>query len=258
MTIQTQTFKAVIFDLDGVITKTATIHAESWKVMFDEYLHLREEKHKESFVEFSIKDDYLKYVDGKPRYKGVESFLQSRNIELTFGSPDDSSDKETICGLGNQKNVKFIEILNTKGIDVYESTVRLINELKEAQVRIGIASSSKNCQFVLKTAKLEHLFETRVDGVVSAELGLKGKPEGDIFVKAAENLGISPKDAIVVEDALSGVEAGKNGKFGLVIGLDREGHGNLMKERGADIVIEDFAGITKKDIEQWFQQKNAQ
>lgn len=252
---QTYSFDAVIFDVDGVITKTAVVHAASWKTMFDEYLRLREKRDNEPFNEFIYENDYLTYVDGKPRYKGVQSFLESRGIDLEFGDPDDQPDVETVCGLGNRKNVTFTKVLKDEGVGVYQSTVDLVHDLKAKGIRIGVASSSKNCQYILQIAKLEDLFETRVDGVVSAELGLNGKPEGDIFVKAAENVEAQPARSIVVEDAVSGVQAGVNGGFGLVIGVARENNEEDLKTNGADIVVTDFKGVTTNTIEQWFKQK---
>jgi len=253
---QTYSFDAVIFDVDGVITKTAVVHAASWKTMFDEYLRLREKRDNEPFREFTYENDYLTYVDGKPRYKGVQSFLESRGINIDFGGSDDQPDVETVCGLGNRKNVTFTKVLKDEGVGVYQSTVDLVRDLKAKGIRIGVASSSKNCQYILQMAKLEDLFETRVDGVVSAELGLNGKPEGDIFVKAAENIEAQPARAIVVEDAVSGVQAGVNGGFGLVIGVARENNEEDLKINGADIVVTDFKGVTTNTIEQWFKQKH--
>lgn len=199
-------FDSVIFDLDGVVTKTATIHAHSWKQVFDEYLMLREKRDGEPFQEFTYQKDYLIYVDGKPRYKGVQNFLESRNIHLPFGNPDDSPEQETVCGIGNKKNKLFDKLLQEEGAEVFDSTVSLINDLKNNGIRVGVASSSKNCLAVLKSAHLEHLFETRVDGIVSQKLNLKGKPEGDIFVTAARNLNSLPEKSVVVEDASSGVD----------------------------------------------------
>jgi len=248
-------FDAAVFDLDGVVTKTALAHAASWKVMFDEYLRVREKRNSEPFQEFTHEKDYLPHVDGKPRYKGVSSFLESRNIHLPHGNPNDLPDQETICGLGNRKNVKFLEILQTRGVEVYETTVNVIRDLKSHGIRVGVASSSKNCQHVLQAAGLEDLFETRVDGVVSAELGLKGKPDPDIFVTAAQNLGSEPGRAIVVEAAVAGVQAGRKGRFALVIGLARENNQKELKENGADIVISDFAGVDYETIKAWFRDK---
>lgn len=255
MSSQDLSFDAVVFDLDGVITNTALVHAAAWKEMFDEYLQKQANIDGSVFKEFTHQDDYLPYVDGKPRYQGVQSFLESRGVNIPFGDPEDSPDKETVCGLGNRKNVKFKEVLEKDGIEIYESTVALIKDLKEHGVHVGVASSSKNCQYVLQRTDLEKYMETRVDGVVSAEMGLKGKPDGDIFVTAAENMGVTPDRAIVVEDAVSGVQAGVNGKFGLVIGLARENNTDELKNNGADVVIEDFQGILTEQIEEWFKAK---
>ena len=250
--MNTQLFGAVIFDLDGVITKTALVHSAAWKKMFDEYLSDRQKKHGEHFLEFSHENDYLPYVDGKPMYKGVESFLKSRGIEITFGDPEDEPGKETVCGLGNRKNEAFNDVLERDGVEVYGSTIELIRQLKEKGIRVGVASSSKNCKAVLEGAGILDLFETRVDGVVSADLGLKGKPEPDIFTVAADNLGIPYDKAVVVEDAVSGVQAGSKGNFGLVLGIAREENEKELKLNGADIVVKDIAEIGFDGIEEWF------
>jgi len=245
-------FRSVIFDLDGVITKTALVHAKAWKEAFDEYLRLRQKRDGEPFVEFTHDNDYLPYVDGKPRYDGVKSFLESRNIHIPYGTPQDAPDQETICGIGNRKNDKFREVVKRDGAEVYESTIALIKELKKAGIKIGVASSSKNCKYILEASGIEDFFETRVDGVVSAELGLKGKPEPDIFVKATTNLGVPPVESIVVEDATSGVAAGRNGGFGLVLGVARKGNTNDLFTYGGDIVLTDLAEITIGEIDEWF------
>jgi len=245
------TFDSVVFDLDGVITKTATVHSHAWKKMFDDYLKKREATHNEPFKEFT-QADYLTYVDGKPRYEGVKSFLESRNIDIPFGSPDDDPEQETVCGLGNKKNAAFNEVLNTDGVEVYPSTVAFMKDLKAAGIRIGVASSSKNCEAVLKAAGLEKLVETRVDGVVSAQLGLHGKPAPDIFLTAVGNLGAKPHNSVVVEDAVSGVSAGRNGNFGLVLGVAREDNIAELRRNGADIVVSDLEEIDIHDVEEWF------
>ena len=245
-------FEAAIFDLDGVITRTALVHSHAWKKMFDDYLRQREIQHGEPFREFTQKDDYLPYVDGKPRYEGVKSFLESRGIHIPFGDPSDDVEMETVCGLGNRKNITFNEVLRRDGVSVYESTVEFMKDLKRNGVRIGVASSSKNCEAVLEAAGLMPLIETRVDGVVSAELGLKGKPEPDIFTTAAANLGVKPHHAVVVEDATSGVAAGRAGNFGLVLGLAREENKHELLIHGADIVVEDISEISHEDLNLWF------
>lgn len=245
-------FKAVIFDLDGVITDTAQVHSLAWKKMFDDYLKERQNRYGEPFKEFTHEKDYLPWVDGKPRYKGVKSFLESRGIDIPFGDPDDPPGKETVCGLGNMKNKAFNKVLEEEGVKVYDSTVELIHELKDRGIRVGVASSSKNCRVVLQQAGLLDLFETRVDGEVSAELGLKGKPEPDIFTVAADNLDVPYDMTVVVEDAVSGIAAGKNGNFGLVLGIARENNEKELLSNGADLVVEDISQIGFDGIRRWF------
>jgi beta-phosphoglucomutase family hydrolase len=246
-------FEAVIFDLDGVITNTALVHAAAWKKMFDEYLRSREERFAEPFREFTHAGDYLPYVDGKPRYNGVASFLESRGIDIPFGDPSDDPETESACGLGNKKNIMFNKVLDEDGVEVYDTSVEMLKQLKAAGVRIGVASSSKNCKPVLEKAGLLHFFETRVDGVVSAELGLKGKPEPDIFTTACDNLGVEYHRAVVVEDAVSGVQAGHKGNFGLTLGLAREDNTKELQVGGADIVVEDLGEIGLEGINEWFE-----
>ena len=220
--------------------------------MFDQYLREREKKYNEPFREFTHEHDYLQYVDGKPRYEGVRSFLESRDIEIPYGGPDDTIEDETICGIGNRKNLVFNTTLKKQGVEVYESTVALIRKLKEKGIKVGVASSSKNCEVVLNAAGLLDLMETRVDGIVSAKLGLKGKPEPDIFTRAADNLGVKYDRTVVVEDAVSGVQAGKKGNFGLVIGIARENNHRELSANGADLVVSDIEEIGFKGIKAWF------
>jgi len=248
-------FDVVIFDLDGVVTKTALVHSAAWKKVIDGYLKEREKKYQEPFEEFTRTNDYLSYVDGKPRYKGVASFLESRGIDIPFGDPKDPPEKETVCGLGNMKNRAFNQILKENGAEVYASTVAFIHALKNAGIRIGVASSSKNCAAVLEATGLLDLFETRVDGIVSAELNLHGKPEPDIFTTACDNLGGTNDRTVVVEDAVSGVQAGAKGNFGLVLGIAREGNERELKLNGADIVVTDIQEIDIDRIERWFQER---
>jgi beta-phosphoglucomutase family hydrolase len=245
-------FKAVIFDLDGVITKTALVHAAAWKKMFDDYLKSRESRFSEEFKPFTHANDYLPYVDGKPRYNGVADFLKSRKIEIPYGNPNDSPDTESICGLGNKKNEAFNEVLDKEGVEVYKSTVDFMRFLKENEIKIGVASSSKNCRKVLEKAELMHLVGTVVDGTDSVELNLKGKPAADIFTTAADNLGVSYHESIVFEDAVSGVQAGKAGNFGLVLGLAREENETELKIAGADIVVKDFDEVEVDGLIKWF------
>jgi HAD superfamily hydrolase (TIGR01509 family) len=248
-------FNAAIFDMDGVITRTAAVHALAWKKMFDEYLHYREEKYNEPFREFTQAGDYLAFVDGRPRYKGVDAFLKSRGISIAAGDPSDDTRQETICGLGNRKNEFFNQVIKERGVGIYESTIDLIWELLTRGVKVGVATSSRNSALILKMAGVASLFETCVDGVVSAGLGLKGKPEPDIFTRASDNLGVKYHHAIVIEDAISGVEAGARGKFGLVIGIARENNAAELKDHGADVVVEDPAEMTVERIHELIQQK---
>jgi beta-phosphoglucomutase family hydrolase len=244
-------FKCAIFDLDGVITETARLHSTAWKAMFDDFLRGYYARRGQPFKEFTD-HDYLQYVDGKPRYQGVKSFLDSRGVDLPMGDPEDSVDRETCCGLGNRKNVNFQHIIETEGADVFQTSVDFVRELKRRGIRVGVASSSKNTVLVLKKAKLEDLFETRVRGLVSAELGLKGKPDPDIFVVAAKNLGYEPVETMMVEDAISGVTAGFRGKFGLVLGIARHIPASELKQCGADIVVKDLGEITVDQVFAWF------
>ena len=235
-------YKAFIFDLDGVITQTAKVHAAVWKQMFDEYLKEKSSSSKD-FVPFDINNDYRKYVDGKPRYDGVKSFLDSRGIEIPFGSPDDSPDRETVCGLGNRKNQLFHKNLKKNGVETYENAVDLIQRIQDRHIKTAVVSSSKNCSAVLKAAKLDKVFDVQVDGIISEKMNLKGKPHPDIFLEAAKRLNSEIKKSVVVEDALAGVEAGRRGGFGCVIGVDRIGRGSDLKNKGADIVVSDLSQI---------------
>ncbi|MDP8216231.1 MAG: trehalose-phosphatase [Candidatus Kaelpia imicola] len=248
-------FDAVIFDLDGVITDTAVLHVESWKDIFDDYLKKLEARGGEKFREFTHKGDYLPYVDGKPRYEGVKSFLASRGIELPFGDSGDEAERETICGLGNKKNEQFVKHLKAEGAEVFQSTIEFIKELQRRGIKTGVASSSKNCKTILESVGIENVFQTRVDGVVSVELDLKGKPEADIFLKAASDIGAEPSRSVVVEDATSGVMAGRNGGFGLVLGIAREGRIEDLLDNGADIVVSDMADISVDWVDNWFKKR---
>lgn len=233
-------FDAVLFDLDGVITATAKVHAKCWKQAFDEFLKRRAEENNEDFQPFDIEKDYEEYVDGKPRNDGVESFLKSRHIELPQGNPDDPPGKETVWGLGNRKTELFDQALKDEGVDVFAGSVAWLRRLRQQGVKTAVVSSSKHCQAVTEAAGIAGLFDTRVDGKVSAELDLKGKPAPDIFLKAAEMLHVPPEKAVVVEDAIAGVEAGHKGGFGLVIGVDRKGDGEELRQHGADLVVKDL------------------
>ncbi|WP_051261585.1 beta-phosphoglucomutase family hydrolase [Desulfovibrio inopinatus] len=245
-------FKGAIFDLDGVITRTAAVHADAWEAMFNDFLRVYAEREDKPFLPFDKRDDYFKYVDGLPRFQGVKSFLQARGIELPFGAVDDADTVETICGLGNRKNIEFQRILKEKGPEVFQQSVEFINSLKAHGIRVAVASSSQNCALVLTLAGLDSMFEVRVDGIMSQELGLTGKPDPDIFLEAARRLGLHPSQCMVVEDAISGVQAGRNGNFGLVLGVATNVAGSLLKQFGADLVVRNLGEITHEDIEYWF------
>ena len=236
-------FDAVIFDLDGVVTQTARVHAAAWKQLFDEFREERLRRHESAYEPFDIDHDYREYVDGKPRYDGVQSFLEAQGMGLPYGQSDDPPDRETICGLGNRKNRLFLDSLERLGVKVFDSTVRLVRQLRAAGIKVAVISASKNCAAVLHTAHLDNLFEARVDGVEASRLQLKGKPAPDVFVEAARRLGVEASRAIVVEDAVAGVQAGKKGNFGWVIGVDRTGQPDRLKKHGADLVVADLEEV---------------
>ncbi len=247
---------AAVFDLDGVVTFTARVHAAAWKQLFDDYLRSRAQRFGEPFRAFDADADYRAYVDGKPRYDGVQSFLESRAISLRWGTPSDSPELETICGLGNRKNELFNAKLREMGVDVDHEAVRFIRDLRDHGVRIGLASSSKNAVPILESVGLRDLFEQVVDGVVSERLGLRGKPQPDIFLACLQKLGrIPPARAMVIEDAIAGVEAGHLGGFGLVLGVDRHGEATSLHDHGADWVIQSFGDISAERIADYFRER---
>jgi trehalose 6-phosphate phosphatase len=231
-------FDAVLFDLDGVITDTAKMHASAWKQAFDEFLKKRVGA--ESYKPFDRRSDYEDYVDGKPRYDGAQSFLESRRIDVPRGDPDDPADKETACGIANRKNELFEETLKKEHVDVFEGTVAWIHRLRRAGIKTAVVSSSKHCRAIVQNAGLDNLFDARVDGGIAKRLKLEGKPAPDTYLKAAEMLGVDAGRAVVVEDALAGVEAGCRGGFGLVIGIDRKHDADALREHGADTVVSDL------------------
>ncbi len=231
-------FKAAIFDLDGVITRTADLHAEAWKRMFDAYLRRRSGNQ----PPFDIERDYRTYVDGKPRYDGTRSFLQSRGIELPDGRPEDPPSEETVSGLGNRKNEYFHELLESEGVETYADAVEQLEAWRKEGMKTAVVTSSRNGRHVLEAAELHHLFDARIDGLDSAELELRGKPAPDIFLEAARRLGVEPGEAIVLEDAAAGVEAGRAGHFGLVVGVARDG-GRGLSEHGAHVVVHDVRKV---------------
>jgi beta-phosphoglucomutase family hydrolase len=237
---------ACLFDLDGVLTQTAKVHAAAWKTMFDEFLLSWAARHGAEFVPFDPVRDYDEYVDGKPRYEGVQSFLASRRIELPQGTPDDPPDAETIDGLGNRKNELVLKLIHDHGVQPYEGSVRYVKAAKDAGLRRVVVSSSTNCRDVLKAAKIEDLFEQIVDGVVAEREHLKGKPAPDTFLAGARAVGVEPRQAAVFEDALAGVEAGRAGNFGIVVGVDRVGQADALRAHGADVVVKDLAELLDK------------
>jgi beta-phosphoglucomutase family hydrolase len=259
VSIEKSRFDAVIFDLDGVVTQTAAVHAAAWKRLFDAYLAERAARTgtspggatgaaadgtPDALRPFDLEADYRLYVDGKPRYDGVRDFLASRDIELPEGDPSDPPESETVCGLGNRKNDFFKAEVREHGVRTFPSTVTLIHELRDAGIRVGLMSSSKNTAMVLDVTGTTDLFEVRVDGVVAEEIGLPGKPDPAMYLETARRLGVDAARSVVVEDALSGVEAGRRGGFGLVIGVDRLGQAAELAEAGADVVVDDLAEVS--------------
>ena len=240
-------FDAAIFDLDGVITKTAAVHAAAWKHLFDDYLRTQAEQTGEPFHAFDPIQDYCAYVDGKPRYDGVTSFLASRGITLPHGDPSDPPEYQTICGLGNRKNVQFVKTLDENGVEVFPSTIALMRLLKSLGKKTAVVTASENGQAIVQAAGVTDLFEVMVDGRDARALGLRGKPHPDTFVRAAECLGVLPKRAVVCEDALAGVEAGRAGGFGLVVGLDRVGQAEALSAHGGDVVVPDLEELVVRD-----------
>jgi beta-phosphoglucomutase family hydrolase len=232
-----------LFDLDGVLTQTAAVHARAWKQMFDEFLRDRSERTGEPFQEFDRPTDYDEFVDGKPRLDGVLSFLRSRGIELPMGSPSDPPDADTAHGLGTRKNDLVLELIRRDGVDPFEGSVRLAEAARDRGLRRAVVSSSTNCRDVLVAAGIDHLFEAIVDGVVAEREGLAGKPAPDTFLAAARVLQAEPARAAVFEDAQAGVAAGRAGNFGWVVGVDRTGQAEALRRRGADVVVQDLAEL---------------
>lgn len=244
--VTTDHFDAVLFDLDGVLTSTARVHSACWKKMFDEFLQGYLAEKSEPFYPFDINADYRLYVDGKPRYDGVQSFLESRGIALPQGNPDDPPEEWTVCGLGNHKDELFNEMVRSEGVEPYEGSIDWVRSLRSHGIKTAVVSSSKNCRVILQAAGIEELFDTRVDGEVAARLSIPGKPAPDTFLEAAKQLAVEPGRAVVVEDAISGVQAGHAGAFGLVIGVDRHGDADALLDNGADIVVKDLSEMLEE------------
>ena len=235
--------RACLFDLDGVLTQTAKIHAAAWKEMFDAFLRERAAQTGESFEPFDPVADYDEYVDGKPRYDGVRSFLAARGIALPEGTPDDPSDAATVHGLGNRKNELVLAMIERQGVEVYEGSVRYVRAVRDAGLGRAVVTSSANADEVLAAAGIDDLFDVRIDGVVAAREHLEGKPAPDTFLAAARALEVAPDRAAVFEDALAGVAAGRAGRFGLVVGVDRVGQADELREHGADVVVGDLSDL---------------
>jgi beta-phosphoglucomutase family hydrolase len=235
--------RACLFDLDGVLTKTAEVHAAAWKEMFDAYLEERAARAGEQLVPFDPVKDYDEYVDGKPRYEGVQSFLAARGIELPRGDPSDPPEAETVDGLGNRKNAIVLRLIRERGVEPYEGSVKYVRAARDAGLRRAVVSSSTNCRDVLQAAGIEDLFEVRIDGEVADREHLRGKPAPDTFLAGAKALGVEPAQGAVFEDALVGVAAGRAGAFGFVVGVDRAGQADALREHGADVVVSDLAEL---------------
>ena len=242
-TLEWTLFGAALFDLDGVVTKTARVHASAWQHLFNEYLQSDAIRTVQPFQPFDIEQDYRIYVDGKPRYEGVKSFLDSRGITLPWGTPDDGPGEDTIYGLGKKKDGYFETYLRESGVEVYEGTVRFLRVARDRGLKTAVVSSSSHCKQVVEAAGLTPLFDTRVDGLETQRLHLRGKPSPDTFLEAARRLNVHPEQAIVIEDAQAGVAAGRAGGFGLVIGLDRRHQADALRQQGADIVAADLSDL---------------
>ncbi|MGB7248030.1 MAG: beta-phosphoglucomutase family hydrolase [Phormidesmis sp.] len=238
-------FEAVLFDLDGVLTPTAKIHAACWKRVFDDFLRHHAQATGTAFEAFDLERDYLPYVDGKPRYPGVESFLDSRGIQLPYGDPSSPPNKTSVCGLGNGKDSYFAEILHEEGIEPYPGALVLVHALRAQDIKLAVVSSSRNCREVLKVANIIHLFDSIMDGRLAEQRQLPGKPAPDTFLEAAAQLGATPSKTVIFEDAIAGVQAGRNGHFGWVVGVDRGNNEKALSENGADVVVRDLRELLK-------------
>jgi beta-phosphoglucomutase family hydrolase len=237
---------ACLFDLDGVLTKTAEVHAAAWKEMFDTFLAEHAERTGQPFSSFDLVRDYDEYVDGKPRYDGVRSFLASREIDLPEGDPSDPPTAETVCGLGNRKNELVLTLIRRDGVAVYPGSVEYVRAARDAGLARAVVSSSANCREVLRAAGIDELFDVRIDGIVAEREHLKGKPAPDTFLAAARALGAQPSEAAVFEDALAGVSAGRAGRFGYVVGVDRAGQAEALRAHGANVVVGDLSDLLER------------
>ncbi|MCO6441239.1 MAG: HAD-IA family hydrolase [Nitrococcus mobilis] len=249
--ITRERFDGVAFDLDGVLTKTALVHEAAWKQVFDDYLERQAKLDGRPFVPFSSQD-YYEYVDGRPRDDGIRAFVAARGFILPEGNPDDGPDRDTVYGLGRRKNAHFVDLLERDGVQVYPYAAPLIQRLRAAGFKTAVISASKNCAAVLRAAGIAELFDVRIDGLDRETLGLRGKPAPDTFLEATRRLGIEPSRVMVIEDALAGVEAGRAGGFGLVVGVSRDGDPNRLRMHGADVVVPDLSRIRLRDSNQTY------
>jgi beta-phosphoglucomutase family hydrolase len=236
-------FDALLFDLDGVLTKTAAVHARAWTQTFDEFLTRWSTDHDTAFVPFDPADDYTIYVDGKPRYDGVQSFLASRGINLPWGTPDDPPGDDTICAVGNRKNDLVLALIRSEGVEAYDDGVALLVRARAQGFKTAVVSSSKNCLEVITAVGIADDFDVRLDGHAVEEGGLAGKPAPDTYLAAATELGVDPARAVVLEDAVAGVQAGRAGHFGLVVGVDRKDDADELRANGADVTSDDLASL---------------
>jgi beta-phosphoglucomutase family hydrolase len=247
--VDVSAYQAWLFDMDGVLTRTAEVHAAAWKQAFDAFLKEESARTGKTYAPFDIGTDYPKYVDGEPRADGVRNFLKARDITLPEGKDDDPPDARTVSGVGNRKNELVLEVMKTKGVKVYDGAVVLVKELRHRGIKVAVVSASENTQAALTAAGIEDLFDARVDGLVVKQLHLNGKPAPDSFLEGARMLGVSADHAVVIEDALAGVEAGRAGKFALVVGVDNHdevdahAYADQLHEHGADVVVRDLREV---------------
>jgi len=237
--------EACLFDLDGVLTQTARVHARAWKETFDAFLKDRARKTGEEFRPFDEVRDYDEYVDGKPREEGVRSFLAARRISLPEGSENDQADADTVHGLANRKDALFLQLIHTHGVEAFEGSVRYVHAARAANLKLAVVTSSRHCSEVLTAAHMQGLFDAQMDGNVADARGLAGKPAPDTYLEAARMVGTAPAGSAVYEDALAGVQAGRAGRFGLVVGVDRSGQAEALRRHGADIVVKDLVELMK-------------
>ena len=235
--------RACLFDLDGVLTRTASLHAEAWKEMFDAFLRNRAGPAGSAFEPFDLVRDYDEYVDGKLRYDGVRSFLASRGIELPEGDPGDSSDVDTVIGLGDRKNALVLSLIRSRGVETYPGSVSYVRAARDVGLHRGVVSASKNCRDILVSTGMDDLFEEVVDGVVAERENLRGKPSPDTFLAGAQALGVGPAEAAIFEDALAGVAAGRAGRFGFIVGVNRSDQAEALLGQGAHVVVSDLAEL---------------